>query len=177
MDATSGDATIQQQSNQRLRFCIEALQEMGTAWSWSFRARRAIQILASTWLTRGPRSPLWTSSDRTRSKIPLFTEFAADQTSCDASVKSQPAVDMTSLPPTSPAALSEFERQFGHTSVPELSADDLNWIFNADITTNGGLDDLKDVQYLTETDRWLTMAAEDTFTTTDMESHPVVPDV
>ncbi|KIW13048.1 hypothetical protein PV08_08235 [Exophiala spinifera] len=176
MDATSGDPTIQKQGNAKLRFRISALQEMETAWFWSFRARRAIQILASAWLTKAPASPLSASTGRSQAKISAVTESAATaQPPYDISPHSDPGAG--TMPVGFPATFSAFEQQSSNGSVPELSADDLNWIFNVDAATNGAFDGLGDWQSLNETDMWLSMAAQSTFATTNMETYPYSPNV
>jgi len=80
------------------------------------------------------------------------------------------------MPLESPGT-SEFEEQLTNASMPELSADDLDWIFNADATTNGVFDGPGDWQSLDETDRWLNMAAQNTFALTDMDPYPYLPHV
>ncbi|KAF5609428.1 major facilitator superfamily transporter [Fusarium subglutinans] len=51
MDAVSSQPFIRRGGNSKLRLCFSALQEMGTLWTWSFRACRAIQLLAASWAT------------------------------------------------------------------------------------------------------------------------------
>jgi hypothetical protein len=167
MDATSGDPTIQQQVNEKLRRCISALQEIETTWYWSFRARQAIQIHASTWLTRAPGSSLSTSGIRSRSKTSILIDSGAAQAPCYISPKLGPGAG--TMLPESPAAFSEFERQFSNDSFPKLYTDDIGWIFNSNSTAAGVSEGPTDWQSLNEIDRWLAMAAQSTFTTTDME--------
>ncbi|KAK0388991.1 hypothetical protein NLU13_2568 [Sarocladium strictum] len=174
MDAMSGDLTIQRQSNEKLRFCIFALQEMETAWSWSFRARRAIQILASAWLTRGSESHASPSSAVAGPHAAAVSAASppAEQIPCAASPGADAGAGAGLMPLGSPATLSEFERQMGSSSMPEFSAtDDLDWIFNVNGSANGAFDGLEDWQSWDETDRWLSMAAQNTFATTDMEPY------
>lgn len=51
MDAVSDNPFTRRRGNSKLRVCVSALQEMGTLWTWSFRACRAIQLLAASWAT------------------------------------------------------------------------------------------------------------------------------
>ncbi|KIV82544.1 hypothetical protein PV11_04646 [Exophiala sideris] len=172
MDATSGDPRIQQQGNARLRVCISALQEMETTWSWSIRARRAIQILANAWLTRAPGSPLTSSGRRAPTSTSVLPQAGTEQAPPDVPLY-EPDTSTTTCDPA--ATFSELERHFSNTSLPELPYDDLGWIFD-DGTTIDGSDGAGDWQYLGEVDRWLTMAAQSTFTaTTEMEPYPYLP--
>lgn len=175
MDATSGDLNVQQQGSEKLRFCISALQDMEAAWSWSFRARRALQILAAAWLTKAPGSLLSTSSGKAQQESAVLTGSAAAQIPCgDTSLHSHAprGAGADAMPHESPTTLSDFERQFNDTSLPALSANNLDLIFNVDNLVDGRLDDPNDWQSWTETDRWLTMAAQSTFAPNDMESYP-----
>ncbi|OAG41953.1 hypothetical protein AYO21_03688 [Fonsecaea monophora] len=49
LNATSNDAEISRAAIRLLKFNMACLQEMSTAWSWSLRAIRSLQILAEKW--------------------------------------------------------------------------------------------------------------------------------
>ena len=136
MDATSPDSTIRRQGIERLRVCISALKEMGTTWSWSYQALRAIQLLACQWLAPHQFSRGSTPHSTTHNS-PCSQD--SDQQHVDV-IRMLEIGNFSNIPPT---GAEESVRRHSESGVPandisllsqdspsSSQPDDIDWLFN-----------------------------------------------
>jgi hypothetical protein len=133
---------------------------MGTTWTWSYRACKAIQLLATSWLTRASSSKATSSSVATpraddAAQLPRSPEYLG-----------QPSNETA---PPGPSFVDSWSPQ-GQLTQDGLStfvADELHWLLNDDSFTSwqfpGDSPYLNNMEGASDLEAWLERAAHDTF--------------